>query len=180
MEREISAVTWLAVSLISLSIVISIVMMTVFIGNKTKNEAIEYAVDLADAMESGEMKGIRDLSTDLPMVSIYSLMTRNSGSISAVTIYDCSAVDNSILETRINEFVDNEDKLGTNPLDYGTTFKANSKGLWTVDGGESGGLVSNYEVLRDCNGRNLLNGRGYMVANKLQNGTYRVSILKYQ
>ena len=183
MEREISSVTWLAVALITVSIVIGLVMNTVYLGNKTKNQAIEYSVDLIEQMETSEIKELKDSCKDLPMISIYSILTRNYTCITELDIYDyTSEVNKTTVANAIDDFVANEDNLAYNTLANVNAFKPNTNGMWSLNGnpGDSNQSLFCYEIIENCNGSNLLNGRAYIVASKLKDGNYKISILKYQ
>ena len=189
MEREISSVTWLAVSLIALAALIGLVIFTVNIGNKTKNDAIEYGVDIAYDLEFGEVRNLKDVCTDLPMASIYNILTKNYQNIECIEVYNAKLATNASENPNkkndgslgdIIEVFDsnsgNSDKLNINGATC-TSFKANASGKWTKDGLDTpGGAVMSYEILV---ANNMLNGRGYVTFNKMPSGMYKVKILWY-
>lgn len=87
MDREVSMTVHLAVAMLSMSIVLSIVMGTVFIGNQLKADIIDDMVTTQNAIETGQL---RELSTSgtmiMPRASIYSIVTKEKGAIIRVGI----------------------------------------------------------------------------------------------
>lgn len=184
MEREISAVTWLAVSLISLSIVVSIVMLTVGIGNNTKNQAIEYGADLSYDMDTGEIRDMRDTATDMSIAAIYSILTRNYKNIKQLDVRNITMMDDSSKANTINELDNSSADLAEKVFSGATSYKANSRGYWTINGIDDDSVSSYvmlYEVLTDKTSEiKGLTGRAYVVTTQLDSGTWKVTILKYK
>lgn len=184
MEREISAVTWLAVSLISLSIVIGIVMLTVGIGNNAKNQAIEYGADLSYDMDTGEIRDMRDTATDMSIAAIYSILTRNYKNIKQLDVRNITMMDDSSKASTINELDNISSDLADKVISGATSYKANSNGYWTAGGtndASATGYVMIYEVLTDKTSEiKGLTGRAYVVTSQIDSGTWKVTILKYK
>lgn len=183
MEREISAATWLAVSLISLAIVVGIVMLTVAVGNKTKNEAIEYGVDLSDDLESGEIRDLRNTATDMSMASIYSILTRNYQNVTQLDLYNITGQNSTAKSQSIAELDKQSSSLADKTLAGVQTYKANANGNWSINGSNANTVtnyVMVYEVLADKSTlTDGISGRAYLVVTPLASGTWKISIMKY-
>lgn len=177
MEKEVSNATWLAVSLISLAAFIGILVVVINVGNSTKNDAAESAIRLAYNMQSGELNDLIDTCTDMPMASIYSLLTRNYKNMVQLDIDDISDLSGVALANKLDDFQAGAPGYGITSFPDMEKYMTTSKGVWAKDGVGTDGAVMPYEILTK---KNMLNGRAYIVVNKLKSETYKVTILKYK
>lgn len=74
MEREVSIVTEIGVTLIALSAVIGIIWFTVFMGNLMGNEVSVEASEIVSNMEVGALNDLCDTNTILPTSAVYSIL----------------------------------------------------------------------------------------------------------
>lgn len=177
MEREVSSATWLAVSLISVAAFIGILIIVVNAGNQTKNLAADEAIRVAYSMQSGEFNDLLNTCKDMPMASVYSLLTRNYKNMVQLDIRDVSGMTGEGLANVLDSFQLGAAGYGTNSFSGVDKYKTTSKGLWAKDGVGTEGTTLPYEIISK---RGILNGRAYIVVNKLKSETYKVTILKYQ
>lgn len=179
MEKEVSSATWLAVSLISLAAFIGILIITLNAGNNAKNDAAESAIKLAYNMQSGEFNDLIDTCKDMPMASIYNLLTRNYKNMVQLDIVDISSEKGATLATTLTNFQNGAAGYGVESFAHSgiKKYMTTSKGLWALNGVGVEGAVMPYEILTKTG---MLNGRGYIVVNRLKSETYKVTILKYK
>lgn len=177
MEREVSTATWLAVSLISLAAFIGILIIIVNAGNDAKNDAAETAIQLSYSMQSGEMNDLIDTCKDMPMASAYNLLTRNYKNMVQLDILDISSMSGTALSGKMEDFQAGASGYGSTSFAGVEKYKTTDKGLWAKDGVGNDGATMPYEIITK---KGLLNGRAYVVVNKLKSETYKVTILKYQ
>lgn len=179
MEREVSNAAWLAVSLISLAAFLGILIVVVNGGNNVKNQAAEESVRLAYAMQSGELDKLIDVCTDMPMASVYNLLTRNYKNLSQLDIVDVSKETGATLANTLDTFETGAASYGKNSFAHSglEKYSTTSKGIWAKDGAGTNGATLPYEIITK---KGILNGRAYIVVNKLKSETYKVTVLKYQ
>ena len=101
MEREVSIVTEIGVSLIALSAVIGIIWFTVFMGNTIGNEVSVEASEIVANMEVGALNDLCDVNTVLPTSAVYSIL-RTYGSY----IPDSNSTTDSEFRCNIGSTVD--------------------------------------------------------------------------
>lgn len=177
MEREISTATWLAVSLISLAAFIGILVVILNAGNDAKNSAAESAIQLSHNMQSGEMNDLLDTCKDMPMAAIYNLLTRNYKNMVQLDIADVSSMSGTALADKLSAFQIGAASYGTTSFSGVEKYTTTDRGLWAKDGVGTDGATMPYEIITK---KGFLNGRAYIVVNKLKSETYKVTILKYQ
>lgn len=101
MDREISIVTEIGVTLIALSAVIGIIWFTVFMGNMMGNEVSVEASEIVSNMEVGALNDLCDTNTILPTSAVYSVL-RTYGSY----IPESDSISDSAFKCNIGSTVD--------------------------------------------------------------------------
>ena len=81
MEREISVAVEIGVTLIALSVVISIIWFTVYLGNTMANDVTIEASDIVASNEVGSLEELCDTNTVMPTSAVYSLLRTYSSNI---------------------------------------------------------------------------------------------------
>lgn len=90
MEREISVAIELGVTLMALSVVISLVWFTVFVGHEISNDVSEESSLIIDVVETGALKELCDVNTIVPTSAAYSLSRNYSSFIPDYQCKKCS------------------------------------------------------------------------------------------
>lgn len=141
MEREVSRAVQLAVSLIAMSVVLLLVMGTVYIGNELKVDVINKAVDSQTRLETGQL---RSLSTHggkiMPKAAIYSIVSKERNGVSLITLDGVTYAPNQTGRWANQEDADDEvyifpEDIILNSLDGKVTVKVddNKDGFYSVD-----------------------------------------------
>lgn len=86
MEREVSSAVSLATSLIAMSIVITLVMYTVIIGNNFKESVFEGSAQIQTELSSGQLNSLcgGDIKI-MPKAAIYAILAQEHSSINSLT-----------------------------------------------------------------------------------------------
>lgn len=85
MEKEVSYVVEIAVTLIAVSALIGIIWFTVYLGNSMANEVTNETSDIVAVSESGVLKELCDTNTIMPTSAVYSLLRTYSNYIPEYT-----------------------------------------------------------------------------------------------
>lgn len=81
MEREVSIVVEIAVTLTAISALIGIIWFTVFMGNDLANNVSIEASELSSSIEIGTLHDLKDTETEMPASAAYSLLRTYSNYI---------------------------------------------------------------------------------------------------
>jgi len=92
MEREVSAATMIGVTLCALGVLLSIIFFTVSIGNEIKSSAYNKAVDIQVRTESGTLRDLRGVDTELSMAAVFGIIQNCDNYIGDI---DASRIDPS-------------------------------------------------------------------------------------
>lgn len=86
MEREVSSAVSLATTLIAMSIVITLVMYTVIIGNGFKENIFESTAQIQTQLSSGQLNSLCNGDTKImPKAAIYSILAQEHNAINSLT-----------------------------------------------------------------------------------------------
>lgn len=123
MENEVSSVSRIAVMLVSMAILISIVWVTVGIGNRIKGDSYNKASSITEGIESSQIKSLAiNGETLMPKAAAYALLNQSDKVVVRLEYTD----PNGVLTT----------------VTPGNTD-------WTATGGKSGTYTSISDVLKD-------------------------------
>ena len=100
MEREVSTAMTLGVSMCTLAIVLSIVFLTVSIGNEIKSNTYNKAVDMQVKTESGTLSNLRGKDTELSMAAVFGIIQNTEGYIGKI---DISRIEPSYANKSVTE-----------------------------------------------------------------------------
>ena len=84
MEKEVSTATMLGVSLAILAAFISVVMVTVVVGNYIKASAYEQVGDMQVKMESGTLRELRDSDKEMSLAAVFGIIQNSKDYIEEV------------------------------------------------------------------------------------------------
>ena len=95
MEKEVSSAVQLAVTLIAISVVLMLVMGTVYIGNGLKVDFINKAVDTQSQLETGQLRTMSTSDTlMMPKAAIYTIIAKERTGISKLIVNDIDYMPN--------------------------------------------------------------------------------------
>lgn len=152
MDKEISHVVNLAVTLIALSVVVYIVIYTVYVGNDLKLMALEKTVDLETSISTSHLGGIVGGEPKImPKASLYYILAKEGASIDTL-------------------YYDYKDEEG---YDVGGTHRISSKGGWTTDS-DPDTIVA--LLPEDIIGKSGLCGKVEVITERAGDGEYNISI----
>ena len=84
MEREVSIATMLAVSMCALATFISIVMVTVTVGNYIKASAYEEVDDMQVKVECGTLRDLRDTDKEMSVAAVFGIIQNSEDYIESI------------------------------------------------------------------------------------------------
>lgn len=153
MEREVSSVVSLATSLIAISVVITIVMYTVIIGNGLKEGIFEGTAQVQTQMSNGQLNSLSGGETKvMPKATIYAILSQEHSAI------------NSITYTKTMDIVSGAEKeVVITPVESGN---------W---GDSTGNIISEYIFPEDVMASEL-SGKVTVEVEKNKYGTYDVTV----
>lgn len=85
MEREVSTITMLGVAMCMLAALLSIVMVTVSIGNYIKASAYEEFDGVQVKMESGALKELVNTDKEMSVAAVFGIMQNSEDYIESIT-----------------------------------------------------------------------------------------------
>lgn len=95
MEKEVSSAVQLAVTLIAISVVLMLVMGTVYIGNELKVDFVNKAVDTQSQLETGQLRTMSTSDTlMMPKAAIYTIIAKERTGISKLIVNDIDYMPN--------------------------------------------------------------------------------------
>lgn len=87
MEKEVSSAVQLAVTLIAISVVLMLVMGTVYIGNELKVDFVNKAVDTQSQLETGQLRNMSTSDTlMMPKAAIYTIIAKERTGVNKLIV----------------------------------------------------------------------------------------------
>ncbi len=126
MDKEVGYSVHLAVALLSLAALLSVVAVTIYIGNGAKNDVVEEATRVQTSLETGQLRSLSDGSTVvISKASIYYILSKENNGVKSLKY-----------------------TVKTTGTKIPVTYTVNSKGFWSQNGSSSAG-VSQYIFAAD-------------------------------
>lgn len=89
MEREVGQAASIAITLLAISALISIVWVTLVIGNSVKINAADEGNKIRNNMATSQLKSLKNTeNTIIPLAAAYNLISQESGVVNSLTITD--------------------------------------------------------------------------------------------
>lgn len=93
MEREVSSMSHLAVAMVSVSLVLSLVWFTIFLGDSIRADAYAKAVDIQEGITSGNLQTLTYTPSDMPAAAAYSIIESNFNNIQSSKCMICNSAE---------------------------------------------------------------------------------------
>ena len=153
MEKEVSSAVNLSVMLIAMTVVLSMVMYTVYVGNGLKSYLIEDAVQMQEGIATGQLNSLSGGDPKImPKSSIYYILTKEYTGVRSL-YYEYEDADGNAM---------------------GGMHTVNGKGYWAVDGS----ITAEKQFLfpADAINENSLDGKVLVDIERLDRGQYNITI----
>lgn len=99
MDKEVSSAVEIGVTLIVLSLVISLVWYTVFLGKGVENDAVTFGVQITSSMQEGVVEDMVGLENDMTTASFYGIARAYGRYLPKVDCKICGKVTDLTKET---------------------------------------------------------------------------------
>lgn len=153
MDKEVSNVVHLSVTLMLLSALITLVMYTVNVGNNFKSESAEKMVSIASDTSTGQLNSLAGGETKvMPKASIYYILSKEYVGI------------NSLYYTFKN----------TEGIIVGGWYTRNKNGYWAVEGVAESKYV--YISPENIINENSLDGKVSVIVERVSSGIFNIII----